>query len=913
MARGLLLCRDMTTAQGAAGAEDVRSGPSSSQVWTSPNATASYSQIEPGQVPTLLRLRVPTHIGRYRVRCAIGHGGMGVVYDAFDERLDRRIALKLVRGEHSEERRLRMIREAQALAQLSHPNVVHIYEIGEHDGQTFLAMEFIDGQTLRGWLKERPRSWRELLAVLCEIGNGLAAAHAAGLVHRDIKPENVLISREGRPCVVDFGLVCGDRLVSQASQASTLAERATAGDPLLEDELRLTRHGTLVGTPGYMSPEQLHGEAVDPRSDQFSFCVMAFEALYGMRPFPGESILELRAAVRTRSPRLPAQTPAPRRILRALLRGLSREPAARWPSMAALLAHLTVRARPGLRWPPVLAVATVVTLGAVWSGLSPPAAGSSVCVGLAEDVRAMWTAPTRATIRGALRDASGALAEDTWARIELPLQRRVDQLAAATLSACAAQPREDPEARPSRQMSCLQRQRLELAATLSVLERADAGVVHRAVEAVRGLPTVNLCSGDFALARLDSRPGDPVAARAADRLYERLTAVFAQVRAGRYRPARAELDAMLDEARELGDPVLSVRLLFERGTLRMELDEHALAAEDLANAQTLALAANADAIAAEALVKWIHEAGVFLGRATEALAMRPLALGLAQRSGDGRLSALLYNNLGAVHQSQGRFAEALAELERAAEEWARLGEHPIEQGATLMNLGIVLGELGRPAEGRASLERALELVSHNLGPNHPRVAYILLNLGLSQHRAGEPSAARDNLNRALAIARTGLGANHAVVARAHTGLGKLAREEGDHTGARQHLQRAIGIWQTSEPSPIEGAAAFIELARVAIDQKRWAAAEAPLLHALALHEATYGAEDARLLAVLVRLGELALHRGELERAQGLLLRAEACAGRGQAPAEGLAELHSLLAQVARARGEAAPEAALAAE
>ncbi|HTE50672.1 MAG TPA: serine/threonine-protein kinase [Kofleriaceae bacterium] len=235
-----------------------------------------------------------TAIGRYVVLDSVGAGAMGVVYAAHDRDLDRRVALKLVRDPRRSSARQRLLREAQALAQLSHPNVVAVFDVGTYRDQVFLAMEFVHGQTLRAWLAARPRTRDEVIEVYRRAGEGLAAAHAAGIVHRDFKPDNVLVDQRGRVRVADFGLAFIDRGEADergdgegrggdATGESSTTER---DDDTVGSGKGLTATGVVLGTPAYMSPEQRNAAApVDARADQFSFCVALYEALCGQRPY----------------------------------------------------------------------------------------------------------------------------------------------------------------------------------------------------------------------------------------------------------------------------------------------------------------------------------------------------------------------------------------------------------------------------------------------------------------------------------------------------------------------------------------------------------------------------------------------------------------------------------------------------
>ncbi|MFO0635628.1 MAG: protein kinase [Nannocystaceae bacterium] len=320
---------------------------------------------------------MPDRIGRYRVVDRLGHGGMGVVYAAHDDELDRTVALKVLRRELApgSRGRQRLLREAQAAAKLAHPNVVHVYEVGQAGERVFMAMELVRGPTLRAWQDQRERSWSEVVAIYLQAGEGLVAAHAEGLVHRDFKPDNVLVDRDGRPQIVDFGLA---RAGNDGNDTGPV--RATDSHAQLR-ELDVTRTGTVVGTPAYMSPEQLARAEPSARGDQFSFCASLFEALYGRRPFAGSTYSEIEHSLTRGSPIEPPRRAAiPRPLHDAVLRGLSRDPGDRFGSMRELLDALRTAARPRARGRfGVAAVATLaLAAGAIALARSDPPPASPV-------------------------------------------------------------------------------------------------------------------------------------------------------------------------------------------------------------------------------------------------------------------------------------------------------------------------------------------------------------------------------------------------------------------------------------------------------------------------------------------------------------------------------------------------------
>jgi len=355
-------------------------------------ATADPASQDPGSAP------LPTRLGRYHVLERLGSGGMGVVFAAYDPDLDRKVAVKLLRVDRpGSDSQLRLLREAQALARLSHPNVVQVHDAGTLGDQVFVAMEFVRGHDLRAWLTGPPRPQADILRMFVAAGHGLAAAHDAGLVHRDFKPENVLVGADGRARVADFGLARHGPDV--APDAHSNADDADARPPQTALDVSLTATGAVLGTPAYMSPEQHLGQPADARSDQFAFCVALWEALYDQRPFVGDTYVELRTSVLagTLVPP-PAGTRVPRRLGELLRRGLATEPGQRHASMHALLEAL-VRdpARARRRWL-AGAVLSTMALGTAFAFADWRASAANVCSGGADELASTWNDERRAAL-----------------------------------------------------------------------------------------------------------------------------------------------------------------------------------------------------------------------------------------------------------------------------------------------------------------------------------------------------------------------------------------------------------------------------------------------------------------------------------------------------------------------------------
>jgi serine/threonine protein kinase len=443
------------------------------------------------EIPTM-----PTRIGRYRIDRRVGAGGMGEVYLGFDTELRRSVALKLVlphlSAVHGPER---LRREACALARLSHPNVVQVYEVGEHQGQTFLAMELVEGGTLADWLAGGKRSWQEILERFVAAARGLAAAHAAGIVHRDFKPENVSISAEGRPCVTDFGLASAMEAVDVVL--------ATTSDELAEPPPteRLTTTGAVMGTVRYMPLEQLRGGPVDARADQFAFCVALYDALWGVSPFPTESVDTRRLALETTTGTPPPRGRAPRELWWVIRRGLSREPGLRWPDMEALVAAL--EAVPRRRYRLALGALLLVVgypLGA--AAFAPTEVGPrrDPCHEIVEELTDDWS------------DERQRKLVDTFRSTGLPFADETEKITVAALDAWRTQWRnevlvlcqttmEQPllYERTSVRSACLEQQRQSLEATVGALVTTDPLVLERAQVLVGALPEPRVCRDEQGL------------------------------------------------------------------------------------------------------------------------------------------------------------------------------------------------------------------------------------------------------------------------------------------------------------------------------------------------------------------------------------------------------------------------------
>ena len=503
-----------------------------------------------------------SRVARYVLLERLGSGGMGEIYAAYDPELDRRIALKLMRADvlstiGTRSGRVSLLAEAKALARLNHPNVVAVHDVGEVGEEIFIAMELVEGEVLRDWLAERRRSPAEILQVFKMAGQGLAAAHAVGLVHRDFKPLNVIVGRDGRARVVDFGL---------ARAAATEARQMAPALPTSAAELGEQTKHAISGTPGYMAPEQLRREQTDARTDQFSFAVSLYEALHGTRPFAADSTPAglLQAIERGPAPP-PARSAVPGWIHALLARALSFEREARFSSMEALLEALEqdpiVRRRQ--RWR--VAVAALAAVGIVAGAVVARSSAQQRCAPPGSRWSGIWDDTRRTAVRQAIDRTGKPFARAAADAVERALDRyRADWLSMHQASCLAtldgAQPRDVLDLRAE----CLDRRLTYLRALVDHLAVADATTVQNAARAVEDLQPLSTCADEQALRAGAAWPLQPSrrreveAARAeVDRAYtlytvgsmtasmEVATAAASRAEATGYKPLVAEAQWLL--------------------------------------------------------------------------------------------------------------------------------------------------------------------------------------------------------------------------------------------------------------------------------------------------------------------------------------------------------------------------------
>jgi tetratricopeptide (TPR) repeat protein/tRNA A-37 threonylcarbamoyl transferase component Bud32 len=740
--------------------------------------------------PSLEELSSGQLVGRFIVLHRLGAGGMGVVYAAYDPDLDRKVALKLIRRMHgkspadADQLQERLMREAQAMARVAHPNVVAVHEVGRHQEQVFIAMELVDGETLAVWLARASRSPSQIVDVFLLAARGLAAAHAAGLVHRDFKPNNVMIDEAGRVRVMDFGL---------ARPVATAMDSTPFPSPGRLDHA-LTASGALLGTPAYMAPEQLAREPADPRTDQFSFCVALYEALCGVRPFVGEDTDALRTAILEHKLQRPRRR-VPRWLLRVVERGLASAPAQRWPSMPALVSELG-RDRSRRRGRALLGGALALLAASVGLVASRHAA-TQPCRGAEQKLAGVWDDARRHAIATAFTATDRPYAADALRSATRILDDFAQRWVAMRTEACEATRihGEQSEELLDLRMECLSERLSELKATTDLFVSADANIVERAVTAASGLQPLAGCADQKALRAPMRPPADPATRARVDALRVELATTRALREAGRYQEALKRASAVATDAQTIHYRPLEAEALTLAGRLKMDLSDSTPARATLVDAVAAAEAGRHEAEEVNGWT-WLIWQADNEGHFAEGYDFVKHAQACLERlGGDERLAARLERTAGLLYTDDQKPHEAHEHLTRAlALAEKQFGPMHPETATTLSYLANLSAAEGSFAQARVYRERALNIFESVLGPSHPKVGAALCSLGITLAQEGRWDEALQHYRKALAIELAALGEN-ADAGATTSNIARVYDKQGRYEEALVEQQRALTIWQ----------------------------------------------------------------------------------------------------------------------
>ena len=788
---------------------------------------AAYHNFDDHRAVVRTELATGARVDRFEIVRLLGAGGMGAVYEARDPELGRSVALKVIR-EPNPQLSLRLLREAQALAQLQHPNVVAVHDVGTDGDEVFVAMELVDGTSL-DQRTPKPATWREVVELFVQAGRGLIAAHAKGLIHRDVKPANLFVDRDGRVRVGDFGLARraaddAPARISSEFEISGIDETVDASDPAIAETIEtgggsgdgllgspLTHAGSLVGTPKYMAPEQAAGKRASALSDQYSFCV----ALREMLP-PG----------------------APSWLTRAVERGLERDPEKRHPSMQALVDILAQT--PGKRRRTGLAIAGAAGAAAIAAaflvvgrrGPDETAAVIADCSGGDARMADVWNSPRRAEVEAAFTATGKVYAQDAFAKIATALDARRDEWVAMHSMACQATHlfrRQSPEML-ERRMACLLERRAELDAFVGELTKIEPKAVDDAGAIVDDVARVEACADVEKLEQLERPPVEPEARRRYDELNKARAELGAASQVERWGMLSADAAKIAEEAERNGWQRIAAGARFMEGQGHGYAGRGPEARRALEAAARLAAASGDDHLAMQAwtvLIPILIETGDIEAARTLYLAadaavqragnpaefrvsllqadgwikamsgdmqgardMMNAALQLAESDPDDKDNVLhVLGNLSSIELQLADYSKAIEHrrraLDLAIEHHGKL--HPATAEA-LAHLGQALGSSGDNAAGKATLLEALETMEKVYGPDSPKIAFVLQSLANTS--VDDLAAAEAYYVRAVAIHEK---AKTPGLVRAMIGLAQTKIERNDMAGAREVLERVFPI------------------------------------------------------------------------------------------------------------------------
>lgn len=745
----------------------------------------------------------PVTLGRFRVLDTLGSGGMGVVYAAFDDKLGRKVAVKVIRGEAQSAERARLLAEARAQARLAHPDVVQVYEVGEAGDDVFIVMEYVDGVTLDRWLGGERRTSAEVVSVFLAAGRGLAAAHGVGLVHRDIKPGNILIGPSDRVRIADFGLARGGD-----PEPSTLIS-----DPHAVARAAMTSRPTtasVAGTPAYMAPEQFVGRA-DAQSDQFSFCVALFEGLCGYRPHDLAVIL---AGGPPPSLEFPRGAAVPRWLRRILATGLAFAPTRRFAGMEALLAALEAGLRRGQRRRVSamfgLGLAAALAAGAMARGAAPR------CVDDPQTFVAVWDDPRRDQVTRAIAATGVPYAGLASSRVAAAFDEFTAQWHQVRGEVCEAGvgATDGPDPR----VICLDRARRALAERVALLTRADATAVGAIDEWLATLPKPSHCLESMGMS-------DETGIAIDDVLRARLDLARSMQRIHRGREGLPLIDEVLAVSQATADgaaEAAEAEALMLRARVESEdLGEGATALHTLNRAYDRATAAKHDVIVWRI---WDETARVHI-RLEQAETARPWHR-RARSAYDARSdrvpvdAAELLDTEAEIAVLEGRF-DLVLNLRRDALDLRRQHlppDHP-EIAAARNHLANALAESGLLREALALQEQLRVESTARWSAQHPMVADLQFNLGLTYLELEDLVAARSALHEARAVFVAVEGEEGGRVASTDLYLAQIALAEERfaeaETRGRSALTTLTRLFPRAYSERIAALALLAELSRLA--------------------------------------------------------------------------------------------------
>ena len=818
-------------------------------------------------------------LGRFVIVRALGSGSGGVVYAAWDSHLGRRLALKVFesRGGDADESWRRLIHEAQLIARLDHPNVVTVHDVGAIDGRAFIAMELVDGHDLseamaQAWDRKPRPTWQQRVASLLLAGDGLAAAHAAHVIHGDFKPANVLVGRDGRVKVSDFGI----GILREPENTAEQTLNATAETDV--ENAEITLGGNLWGTPLYMAPELFQGHRPTEASDVYSYCASLYQALYGEPPATGRGLAALFAA--KLDPKPGRAESVPRKLRDLVMRGLDPTPNRRPRSVAKIVA--TIRALQRRRSRRITVAACIGAAIPMLAAYPLLVSDEEPCIDARAELAGVWDHGRREDVRGAF--AAVARADADLQRVQQRLDDYATRWTDARLETCQLTRRgEQSTLLEHRKLACLDERRAELDAFVRVLVRADAEVAEDAADSAASLSPVEDCLDRAAF--LDAPTPDVTAV--VDRVRGELARARGLRLAGKPAEAQPIVQAAVEDAATIDYAALQADALRQLGLVTSELGDYTSAEKHLTEAVWIAEGAKADDVAALASLDVLELLSRGAGRPKEALAWAPhvqVALRRAGLGADEQASFLLAR--GHAHSDLFEHDAALEDYAAAEALIGELERDPLLLRAALANArSLIHSARGEHADAARELEGVLDIYESEYGRHHPQVARMLDNVAATYVAVQDFDRALALEEEALAIATTTVGLDHPVAITVMANLAGVLVQQ-------QRLDDAIDMYEDALEAHArvlgrehpQYAGIELNLAGALGMAERFDEAAEAATRGRTLLEQQFGQDHVWVGYALVNEGSARLERGEVELAVALLERANVVlAGEGIDP------------------------------
>ncbi len=839
----------------------------------------------------LARPRHEVQLGRYVLGRKLGAGGMGVVYQAWDPQLQRDVAIKLMRPEVDDPDGRRLVREARAIAGLSSPAVVEVFDVGTFDdipgvwdGGVYMVMELLHGPDLRRWSRTEKVDHLRMLRVLEAVGRGLAQIHAAGLAHADFKPDNVLLLPGDEVRIIDFGLVRWFARLPTQEQVDV----ETTGSQLIS-----VAEGVVLGTPSYMAPELHAGAGSTAASDQYAFCVSACELLFGRRPFCGDTLSALRRAQSHEPPKFAAAPHLPAHLSRVLRRGLAPDPADRWPSMSALLHALVQRPAQRRRRGGMLAAAGASMVLSMAAWVSSDRADDP-CGALAQRVDGMWTDDIRGEAKAAMV-ATGAYSGPFAAQ---GLADRIDRFAAQFAQTHAALCVGTPPPVGDDRLACLDVQVAGIERLVGRMRAPDLAFVLQEHAFRLAVPRPDACEDARWAAAHRRAPGEAALAQA-DRMRIELERAAQMGHHGSHWDVAFDAATAIGQRAEgLGVEDVVARAAMVRGHAALITGRHEAATAALTEAYDHAVAHGFDPIAVEAaghMVSLLSRAGHYDEFPTWA---RMGEAAMVRVGHYPELEGGLVMAIGMAERMAGDLDGARAHLLTAVERFAEAGGMSPSTLSSLNELGSLEQSAGNLDKAREYYERSLAYGEELMGPDHPETATFRANTAGLRHQMGDLEGARRGLQRAIEAFEDKLGPDDVRIGYALVMLADVDTDEGKYEDATRRLERATTIFETTYGAQHPAVAEIPRMrGEVARRTGRLDAAATWMRESLRMAQQTYGDAHPAVAQAMLGLAEIAIDAGD---AQTAVAQAQQALQRVSGPGGDVALRQQALALLARA-------------